>query len=513
MNSSTIRTATLLVASLLFACLANPGMPLPWLVWVALVPLFVCAEPLPRGQQTLLFGCWGLLWWAWSIHWLVPAAIEFIGLPASLAVVLFIALCFVLSAPYWLVGFCWNGPTFANPWLQATWRAALFACAVGLLPTLLPASLASGQYVHARLIQIADIGGAPLLLFAVVLCNVLLASALRAVVLRERTVALLGALAIPALLWTYGELRLRQIDAAPAAFVDIGWVQPNLRRDDPIDGLLERTRALAAAAKLDLIVWPEFPPAFSWSESAADRARVDSLLRDIATPLLLNSGYVFAPFEDKMRERGGARPYFNAVQLISAEGELRGSYHKQRLVPFFEYLPYEQRALTLRRYFPHSLAYVAGPEAGPIRLASGIVIAPLICYEMIFPALAQHQVDAGATIFINPGNDGWFGASRGSISHVALSWLRSVEQRRPWLRVANSGIGMAVDAGGRPLMGATPVMQVAAGHVRLALPRIESFYSAHPHAFGSAASALLLAGWAAGWRRASHSTLQGGQLS
>lgn len=502
MNFTVAHSAVLLLVSLLLACLSNPGMPLPWLAWVALVPLLHGAGPLSRRGQSLMFGVWGLLWWAWSVAWLVPAAMEFIGLPPWLAILLFVAFCAAQSAPYWLVGLLWSGPGFAGRWLHAMWRALLFGCAVGLLPTWLPASLASGQYVHPRLIQVADIGGVPLLLCAVAGCNVLLAQALREVSPRARAAAVAGALALPAALWLYGDVRLRQVDAAPSTTLDVGWVQPYLGRDDAIDGLLARTRALAAGARLDLIVWPEFPPPFSWSDSGGDRARVAALLQQTATPLLLNSGYVFAADDAQRRERGGPRPYYNAIQLIGADGALRGNYHKQRLVPFFEYLPFEDRLLTLRRYFPHSLAYVPGPAAGPIRFADDVVIAPLICYEMIFASLARRHVDAGATVFINPGNDGWFGTSRGSISHLALGWFRTVEQRRPWLRVANSGMGIAVDAGGRPLMAPTAVQQAAAGTVRLALPRMRSFYSAYPQAFGAAASALLVCGGIAGWRRA-----------
>jgi apolipoprotein N-acyltransferase len=121
---------------------------------------------------------------------------------------------------------------------------------------------------------------------------------------------------------------------------------------------------------------------------------------------------------------------------------------------------------------------------------------------MIFPALVQNQIDAGANVFINPGNDGWFGSSRGSISHLGLALFRTVEHRRPWLRVTNSGISAAANANGELLMESTQLQQRTAGHVRLAIPAARSFYSEYPHAFLMAAGALLLiAGCGLRWAR------------
>lgn len=483
--------AALLFASLLLACLADPGMPLPWLVWCALVPLFVVIERCSRSRQLLLFGLWGVGWWGWTVWWLVPAAIDFIGLASWLAGLLGMAIALSLSLPFWLIGLCWGSLQFENRWLTALLRALLFALLNGIVPAVIPTALVSGSYVYPRLIQIVDIGGVPLLLAAVVLCNLLLVESLerwlRADQPQQRAASirpLLAALAIPAALWSYGDARLAILDKLPAVSIDIGWVQPNLQRVDNIDAVIEQTHELVADhPEIDLVVWPEFPPAFSWSDNAADRERVDTLLQAIDKPLLLSSGYVFAAPEDVRNSNGGPRPYYNSAQLISSSGVLLGSHYKRRLVPFFEFLPFEQRWPALRKLFPDSLSYVPGVNDRPIRFGDDVAIAPLICYEMIFPELAQRQVGNGATIFINPGNDGWFGASRGSVSHMALAWFRTVEHHRPWLRVTNSGIGVAVSAGGKPLMPETSLQQRQAGHVRISIPTVTSFYSVYPRAF------------------------------
>ena len=143
--------------------------------------------------------------------------------------------------------------------------------------------------------------------------------------------------------------------------------------------------------------------------------------------------------------------------------------------------------------------YVPGRNNKPIHFKNHIDIAPLICYEMIFANLAQRQIDNNATLFINLSNDGWFGDSRGSISHLALALFRSVEHHRPWLRVTNSGIGIATDANGE-LMPATQsrLRQRVAGVVQLRIPHFTSFYSDYPRAFFALAAVVLLLGLLAG---------------
>ena len=485
-----MQTIVLTLLSLVLTCLANPGMPAPWLAWVALVPLFFTAEKLPLWPRTLAFGLWGMLWWCWSVWWLVPAAIDFIDLAPWLALLVWLAICLALSAPYWLIGLLWQRAQVENRFLRSVVQALLFAVVVSLLASWIPASIASGQHVYAPLIQIVDLGGTPALLFVLVLVNLLLTQAVRFTPRQSHFLA--TALMVIVALAGYGQYRIAVTQRDNTTLLTVGYVQPNLARDDGIDHLLQQTRALARSEPdIDLIAWPEFPPAFSWSENAQDRARVNALLREIDKPLLLNSGYVYAAAT--VRNNGGPRPYYNAAQLISTQGNLLGSYYKQQLVPFFEYLPFESLSLQLRQYFPNSLNYVAGSSDQPLALNDDVRIAPLICYEMIFPAIATRQVNNGANIFINLTNDGWFGDSRGSISHLALAQFRAVEHHRPWIRVTNAGISAATDASGILL----PLADIGLGErdtrtIKVNLPRQRSFYSRYPHAFTIGAGVVVL---------------------
>jgi apolipoprotein N-acyltransferase len=493
-----MRTRLLTLLSLFLACLSNPGMPAPWLAWMALVPLFIAADASTPVQRTILFGTWGVGWWCWSVWWLVPAAISFINLAPWLAVLTWFAICLVLSAPYWLIGALWNAVRFDNPWLTCVTRALLFSVSISLLASWIPASIASGQHNYVPLIQIVDLGGTAILLFVLALVNLLLTNGVRFT--RSQRFYLATALTVIASLAFYGQYRITAISSSSATTFTVGYVQPNLQRDDTIDPLLQMTRDLAQSEPdIDLLAWPEFPPAFSWSDNDQDHARVNALLRDIDKPLLLNSGYVFAPNITTGEQRsgnwnnGGPKPYYNAAQLIGADGRLLGSYYKQQLVPFFEFLPFDNMFLTLRQHFPNSLSYVPGNSDQPLAFNDDIHIAPLICYEMIFPQIASRQVANGANVFINLSNDGWFGTSRGSISHLALAQFRATEHHRPWIRVTNSGISAVANAYGELLPLATiELAERDARAITVSIPQMQSFYSQYPNAFMTVATVLLL---------------------
>ena len=63
----------------------------------------------------------------------------------------------------------------------------------------------------------------------------------------------------------------------------------------------------------------------------------------------------------------------------------------------------------------------------------------LICFEAIFPELARGLARDGATIFVNITNDAWFGMSSAPYQHLSMAVFRTVENRRPMIRAANTG--------------------------------------------------------------------------
>ena len=88
---------------------------------------------------------------------------------------------------------------------------------------------------------------------------------------------------------------------------------------------------------------------------------------------------------------------------------------------------------------------------------AGLRFAPNICFESTVPHVIHsqlRQLDEEGTrpdVLINMTNDGWFHGSSALDLHLTCSVFRAVENRRPILIAANTGISAAIDGNGRML--------------------------------------------------------------
>lgn len=151
------------------------------------------------------------------------------------------------------------------------------------------------------------------------------------------------------------------------------------------------------------------------------------------------------------RAEGSPAALKNRLYLLSSSGRKNGYYDKRHLVPFGEYTPFAADIPFLRELL-QGLDFSSGAVTEPLRIDRNGVAASLgvlICYEAIFPSLAQERVEHGADVLVNVSNDGWFRDSSAPRQHLAHVTLRAVEQERPVLRATNTGFTVVVDAFGR----------------------------------------------------------------
>lgn len=199
--------------------------------------------------------------------------------------------------------------------------------------------------------------------------------------------------------------------------------------------------ALRGNAPPDLLVWPESSmPDPVRDENSASYQFVRNLAASTKTDLMLGT----LDFED-------AHDY-NAALLVSNGGERVQIYRKIHLVPFGEYIP-------LRHSFPLFAAiastwvpgdFMAGAEHTVFSLTnSDIRVAPLICFEDTVGDLVRRFVLNDADLLVDITNDGWFQRSSGSKQHLANAIFRCVENRRPMVRAANTGVTCFVNEFGR----------------------------------------------------------------
>ena len=222
--------------------------------------------------------------------------------------------------------------------------------------------------------------------------------------------------------------------------IAVAVVQPNVPlrekwnpryRSQILSDFRERSAQLAQAHTL--VVWPE-------SALPAYQDRVTDVLERVDSQLaLLDSTLVTGiPTRD-------ATGRYNSIIALGAGS---GTYHKQKLVPFGEYVPLERWLRGVIDFFDLPMSqFVTGPEIqGPL-VAGDLTIAPFICYEIVYPDFVQrHAADADVLITIS--NDTWFGRSIGPWQHFQMARFRAAELGRDLIRGTNDGVSALITADG-----------------------------------------------------------------
>jgi apolipoprotein N-acyltransferase len=190
-----------------------------------------------------------------------------------------------------------------------------------------------------------------------------------------------------------------------------------------------------------------------WPESAFPffLAREPDALSAIAGMLPPNTTLITGaarPAESAPGQR--AKHAYNSVYVIDHSGSILASYDKLHLVPFGEYLPFqdllERAGLTQLTNIPGG--FLPGAQRRRIAVPGAPDMLPLICYEAIFPAEAVPAGERPGWL-LNVTNDAWFGISAGPYQHFQQARVRAIEEGLPLIRAANSGISAVVDSLGR----------------------------------------------------------------
>ncbi len=134
--------------------------------------------------------------------------------------------------------------------------------------------------------------------------------------------------------------------------------------------------------------------------------------------------------------------FYNSFSLYDNEFNLLDSYSKINLVPFGEFLPFENilKKIGLKSMTNNYQSYSAGNKRNIISLVKenfSLKILPLICYEIIYSGrLYKNQ---NFDVLVNISEDGWFGKSIGPKQHFVHSIFRAIESGKYVIRSSNNG--------------------------------------------------------------------------
>ena len=279
---------------------------------------------------------------------------------------------------------------------------------------------------------------------------------------RPRATALLtlGFCTLLALGAAWGAARLQSADAASTG-VRLRIVQANVDQANKwrpensaeiFNTYLDLTRSGGGKGGLDgisLVVWPETAVPFLLAESPQALTAIGDVLPD-GTSLLVGSGRIVE--ERDAQDRLVATRVYNSLLAISGKGEVLDGYDKIHLVPFGEYLPFQDFMESLGIFQMTGVrgGFSAGTGSRLLTIPGAPPARPLICYEIIFPDEVMDKSQRPGWL-LNVTNDAWFGGSAGPYQHFHQAQLRAVEQGLPVVRAANTGISAIIDPHGRVL--------------------------------------------------------------
>jgi apolipoprotein N-acyltransferase len=397
----------------------------------------------------------GGLWWLGSamlvdvasFWWALPFAV--FGLPAVLA--LYHGLAAALARSLWSEG---GGRVFA--------LAASFALAEYLRGFLLTGFSWNeiGLMVAPvpLMMQSLAVVGVHGLTFAAVLVFAAPALIVGSPALRSLTLAVAGLLTVAHL--GYGAFALSRGTPSPVEGVALRIVQPNILQSQKWDAA-EAERIFATLLDLSgrgrgegqdetLVVWPESSVPFILTDSPEGLARVAAALEPGET-LLAGAARAEGPREDPDRR------YYNSVLVIDDEGTIVDARDKVHLVPFGEYLPFQDtlEAMGITQLTQLPGGFSAGTTREPVRLADGVSFLALICYEIIFQdeiSLPDDPAERPGFI-LNITNDAWYGTTPGPYQHLRSAQASAVAYGLPLVRAANTGVSVVTDARGREIAG------------------------------------------------------------
>lgn len=145
---------------------------------------------------------------------------------------------------------------------------------------------------------------------------------------------------------------------------------------------------------------------------------------------------------------------YNA-QFFFENGTLCDTVYKKRtLVPFGEYVPYENVLNTVFPFMEEFNLSGSSLDKGNGAFVAGCSKAKLgglICYDSIFYYNAIESAKDGAQVLIVSTNDSWYNDSAAAYQHFTQSVFRAIETGKPVVRSATTGISGIIDAQGRTL--------------------------------------------------------------
>lgn len=442
--------------------LSFPRFDLYILAWTGFVPLLTSLWKKEWRQAFWTGFAFGMIYFFGTLYWIYHSINHFGGMSFFSSIIVVCLLCCYLSLFPALFAALFSRvynktrlpALFVAPVL---WVSIEFVRSYAL--TGFPwSSIGYSQYRFLPLIQVSDITGIYGISFIILAVNGFIADLflnkkrLKEMPLFPHSYFTAGAVSLLIFIlasFGYGFWRLNQEREGRSLTVSV--IQGNIEQDKKWEPLFQNEvidiyTTLSSQALRDnpsLIIWPETAVPFFFGSNAVNTARMIQFQQQSSTYLLFGSVLAKNSHEK-------SADMTNSAVLLDKEAKITYSYDKIHLVPFGEYVPLrnilffiDKLVVGIGDYIPGKQYLQADTEIGRF--------GTLICYEIIFPGLVRKFFTQGGDYMVTITNDAWFGDTAGPYQHFSMAVFRAIENRKPVMRAANTGISGFIDSSGRIL--------------------------------------------------------------
>ena len=451
--------------------LSFPPVPIPYLMFGALIPYFIVINSKKTlGEINRFTYAFAFVFTIVSIYWVgswTSEADPFLMISGGM-LMFYNPLMFLIPSTL----FYFSKKKFGNKipfllfpffWVSYEYFYSVFELRFPWL------TLGTGQAYFKSFIQIADIVGAYGLSIIIIFINIFLFFFyINFKESRKKYYYLLVAILLIIIPVIYGQLKINSFHISDEK-IKVGVVQPDFNPnkkweagnlDEQINNYFELSEK-AIKENAEIVLWPETAlPVYLLSggySKEVERIRnfVDS------NNIFLLTGMPDATFYfDTTNVPPEAKPLrngelfytsYNSILLFSPNQNTIQKYGKIKLVPFGEKAPFIDILPFISDWIKWNVgisSWNVGKEQTVFELENkkvNIKVGGVICIESVYPEFTAKFVENGAQILFVVTNDSWYGNSSGPYQHKEISVLRAVENGRAVVRAANGGISCFID--------------------------------------------------------------------
>ena len=433
------RKALPIVGSVVLLSLAFPPANVSLLVLVALAPWFASLRDTDGKGAKKSGYLFGLLYFLFQMFWLVPFVGKWTG-NYLLACVPWIAAASIAGLYYlwagWLVNRCWQ--------MRAHWAIPLVWAGVEAMRSYIigvafPWGIVANPLAmpFPMAVQHAAFGTIFFVSATVVLVNVLIASFIwpskdpkRQIPARTalQYVALLAMLLVVSIIrFNSPQSGTTRVYTIAQTGVDQAFSNPETK-EQRLKTAVDVIMAFAATQGSQTVVFPE---------GTGDRS--PSLPPESPIETTPERSVIFGG------NRVEGEDIFQTAYAYDGEWSFA---NKTRLVIFGEYVPFRNQLSFLKGFDLPSGDLTPGKELKTLDV-DGVKTGALLCFEGMFPDLAERHCRNGAQVLVQMSIDDWYAHTWAHEQLTQSSLWRSIESGLPLLRSASMGTTLVTDSRGR----------------------------------------------------------------